>query len=71
MPEKFQSDCYRTVQSVRYVNYCDVLEDKHEGYVRACKENKIPHRLFKHPDGFKRLFVHEQYVMYLTSLTPD
>lgn len=59
MPEKDQSLCYRTIKGKKYINWCDILEDRHELEVEKAKRLKIPHRVFKHPDGFSRLFVLE------------
>jgi len=66
MPEKLQSECYRTIGGKRFINWCDILEPEHEAMAEACKLHKIPHRIFKHPDGFRRLFVREDKVHLLT-----
>ena len=59
MTQKHQSDCYRIIKGQKYINWGDVLDDEGEAMIESCKMHKIPHRVIKHPDGFKRLFVRE------------
>ena len=56
---KTQGDCYRTINGQHYVNFCDVISPRDEEAVLEVKEKKLRHRVFKHPDGFDRLFVHK------------
>lgn len=58
MPYKPQSDCYRTIKGEMYENLCDVISEETEAAVIEVKELKLRHRVIKHPDGFKQLFVH-------------
>lgn len=59
MPFKDQTKCYRTINGQRYVNLCDIMEDYHEALAAKCKREKVPHRVIKHPDGYRQLFVRE------------
>jgi len=59
MPVKHQADCYRTIDGHRYINWGDVLTREDEAAVAAAKSLCIPHRVFRHPDGFRRLFIRE------------
>lgn len=59
MSIKHQIDCYRTIKGEKYVNWCDVLGPEHELIVSRIKARNVPHRIFRHPDGFRRLFVKE------------
>lgn len=63
---KHQTECYRTIKGQKYINWCDVLDENGEAALEACKMRKIPHRAFKHPDGFIRLFVREDMAHKLT-----
>lgn len=58
MPYKHQSDCYRTINGVRWTNFCDILDDKTAEEIAGFKKNGMRFRLIKHPDGFKQAFVH-------------
>lgn len=60
MPYKDQTKCYRNINGQRYENACDVLDDRAERDVELCKAGKFRHRLIKHPDGYKQLFVHQE-----------
>lgn len=66
MPVKHQSECYRMIKGKKFINWCDVLSEEDEAAVEACKLHKIPHRVFNHPDGFRRLFVREDKASLLT-----
>lgn len=57
MPRKQQQDCYRTINGERYVNMCDVHGREEQDYVDAAKRIHASHRLVKHKDGFRILFV--------------
>lgn len=62
MPYKHQAACFRTINGARYVNYCDILSDEHEECVVTAKVRQLRHRVIKHKDGFRQLFVHENDV---------
>jgi hypothetical protein len=59
---KHQTNCYRTIKGERYVNLCDVLSPADEALVLKAKAVGAPHRIIKHPDGFKMLFVSERQI---------
>lgn len=59
MSTKHQNNCYRVIKGQRYVNWCDILCIEHEAEIAKVKAEGIPHRVFRHPDGFRRLFVLE------------
>lgn len=57
MPVKVQDECFRTIKGERYVNWCDVLGPDTEAEALKIKKHGFKHRIFRHPDGFKRVFV--------------
>jgi hypothetical protein len=59
MAVKLQDMCYRTIKGERYVNWCDLIAIELEDEVRKVKQYGFPHRIYKHPDGFRRLFIRE------------
>ena len=66
MPVKHQSDCYRTIRGERYKNLCDVLGPDDEAALEEVKAKKLRHRVIKHPDGFRQLFIHSDDVRKLS-----
>jgi len=58
MPYKDQTKCYRTFDGVRWMNFCDILDDRHEEYVAAVKAAGVRVRLCKHPEGYHQAFFH-------------
>ena len=66
MATKHQGDCYRTIKGEKYVNWCDILGPEHEALVLKCKALKVSHRVFRHPDGFRRLFVWQRQTHLLS-----
>ena len=58
MPYKDQTKCYRTFDGVRYLNQCDVLDEVHFKLVEKAKRLKVRHRMVRHQDGYKQLYVH-------------
>lgn len=65
MSTKHQMNCYRTIKGQRYVNWCDILCAEHEAEIAKAKSLKIPHRVVRHPEGFRRLFVLESAEMQM------
>jgi hypothetical protein len=59
MAIKEQTNCFRTIQGKRFINWCDLLCAEHEAEIAKVKAAGIPHRIFRHPAGFRRLFVLE------------
>lgn len=59
MPDKDQLYSYRVIDGERYINAGDVLAPAHETAIALVKRLRLRHRVFRHPDGFKRLFVLE------------
>jgi hypothetical protein len=59
MPVKVQDHCYQIIKGERYVNWCDLICPTLEDEVRKVKQHGFKRRIFKHPDGFRRLFVRE------------
>ena len=66
MPYKDQSDCYRTIKGEKYINLCDMLEQRDDDALAEIKEKKLRHRVIKHPDGFRQLFIHSDDVQKLS-----
>ena len=66
MAIKHQMYCFRVIKGKKFINFCDIRSEKDESFIDACKLHKIPHRVFKHPDGFRRLFVREDKAELLT-----
>ncbi len=60
MPFKDQTRCYRTFGGIRWRNLCDILEDRHEADVAACKAAGARIRLRMHPEGYKQAFFHPE-----------
>lgn len=58
MAIKHQSDCYRTFDSVRWPNLCDVLDEENERDIAKRKAQGQRIRLRKHPDGYYQAFIH-------------
>lgn len=62
---KHQADCYRMIKGRKYINRGDIIGPDDEAAVFACKANKIPHRVIRHRDGFRQLFVREDQAQKL------
>lgn len=58
MAIKDQTDCYRTIDGLRWPNFCDILEDSHREDVAACKAAGIRIKIRKHPEGYHQAFIH-------------
>jgi len=58
MPFKAQSNCYRTIEGVRWPNFCDVLGPEDERAVQEAKGQGARFRFVKHPQGFRIAFIH-------------
>ncbi|MCB9047680.1 MAG: hypothetical protein H6550_16215 [Chitinophagales bacterium] len=58
---KHQSDCYRTINGVRMVNYADLCmtDERNAGMIKEAKELYRKVRKIKHPAGYYQLFVAE------------
>ena len=62
---KHQSNCYRTVDGVRWPNLCDLLEGpKQLAYARAARRQAVRVKIHKHPEGYHQMFVHPEDVDY-------
>ena len=59
MPVKVQDQCFRNINGERYVNWCDLIDPQLDAEVEKVKRLGFRHRIFRHPDGFRRLFVRE------------
>lgn len=58
MTFKNQQDCYRTFDGVRWINFCDVLEESHERDVAEARRQGARIKMRKHPDGYHQAFIH-------------
>lgn len=56
---KHQSDCYRIIKGVKYINWCDLIyqPEENDRILKEIKAKKIKHRRIKHPDGYYQLFI--------------
>jgi hypothetical protein len=57
MPFKHQSECYRTVNGVRWPNFCDVMSDEDEQEIAKAKSLGARFKMRKHPDGYRQAFI--------------
>ena len=58
MPIKDQTACYRTVNGVKWPNFCDMLDDVHFEDVAKAKAAGARIKKIKHPDGYHQAFIH-------------
>lgn len=56
---KHQSNCYRTIGSIKFTNFCDLIMSEEEiAEVVAAAKNKYKYvRKIKHPSGYYQLFI--------------
>ena len=60
MPFKDQTKCYRTFGGIRWMNLCDMLDERHELDVAAAKDAGVRVRIRKHPEGYHQAFYHPE-----------
>lgn len=60
MSFKHQSDCYRTIDGVRWPNLCDVLSLEHEQEIAARRAAGHRIKVRMHPDGYQQAFIHPE-----------
>lgn len=58
MTFKHQSECYRTFNGVKFVNYADVLDDAVKLDVEQRQRAGQRVRIRKHPGGYYQAFIH-------------
>lgn len=58
MPVKHQSDCYRTIDGLRWPNLCDVFSEDDERDIAKRKAKGQRIRMRKHPEGYYQAFIH-------------
>lgn len=58
---KHQTQCYRTINGVKMMNYCDLImsDEENEKIIKEAKEKFKRVRKIKHPAGYHQLFVLE------------
>ena len=58
MPIKHQSDCYRTIDGVKWPNLCDMISDECDQDVADRKDRGERIKMRKHPEGYYQAFIH-------------